>query len=201
MAVSRPRRRASARTQRLARCLPFSLRGGGLERSRAASLRRTSQSAAASRAPSVPSASNCKTVVRSRVTFFIDRCRSTRTLCLKGHRGGLKIQPRCRPVLMPRSPRQQTLRARDRCPMSTPICSGWNRHSLIGPNRRLGRSIKACTLGAAACLPCGDSVAQTYPSATNRCSFIDAIGKDSFRRLAAAQPQTPVCAKASRVPS
>ena len=31
MAVSRPRRRASARTQRLARCLPFSLRGGGLE--------------------------------------------------------------------------------------------------------------------------------------------------------------------------
>src|SRR4029453_17622627 len=31
MAVSRPRRRAAARTQRLARCLPFSLRGGGLE--------------------------------------------------------------------------------------------------------------------------------------------------------------------------
>ena len=31
MAVSRPRRRASARTQRIARRLPFSLRGGGLE--------------------------------------------------------------------------------------------------------------------------------------------------------------------------
>jgi len=31
MAVSRPRRRASARAQRLARRLPFSLRGGGLE--------------------------------------------------------------------------------------------------------------------------------------------------------------------------
>jgi integrase/recombinase XerD len=31
MAVSRPRRRASARTQRLARRLPFSLRGGWLE--------------------------------------------------------------------------------------------------------------------------------------------------------------------------
>ena len=55
-------------------------------------LRRTSQSAVASRAPSVPSASNCKTVARSRVTFFTGRCRSTRTLCLKGHHGESKIQ-------------------------------------------------------------------------------------------------------------
>src|SRR5713226_2203327 len=61
-------------------------------RSRAASLRRTSQSAVASRAPSVPSASNCRTVVRSTVTFFISRCRSTRTLSLKGHLGESKIQ-------------------------------------------------------------------------------------------------------------
>jgi cytoskeletal protein CcmA (bactofilin family) len=50
-------------------------------------------------------------VVRSRVTFFIGRCRSTRTLSLKDRRGGLIIQPRYRPVSMPRSRRQQTLRA------------------------------------------------------------------------------------------
>src|SRR5262245_30858396 len=42
-------------------------------RSRATSLRRALQSAAASRALSVPSASSCRTVVRSRVTFFIGR--------------------------------------------------------------------------------------------------------------------------------
>jgi len=64
-------------------------------RSRAPSLRRTSQSAVASRAPSVPSASSCRTVVRSRVTFFIGRCRSMRTLSLKGHHGESKIQRTC----------------------------------------------------------------------------------------------------------
>src|SRR5258708_15786737 len=36
-----------------------------------------------SRALSEPSASSCRTVARSRVTFFIGRCRSTRTLSLK----------------------------------------------------------------------------------------------------------------------
>src|SRR5215813_11319881 len=66
-------------------------------RSRAASLRRTSQSAAASRARSVPSASSCRTVVRSRVTFFIGHCRSTRTPCLKDRHGESKIQRKNRP--------------------------------------------------------------------------------------------------------
>jgi Polymer-forming cytoskeletal len=41
------------------------------------------QSAAASRALSVLSASSCRTVVRWRMTFFIGRCRSTRTLSLR----------------------------------------------------------------------------------------------------------------------
>src|SRR5215475_5826450 len=118
-------------------------------RSMAPSLRRTSQSAAASRAPSVPSASSCRTVLRSRVTFFIGRCRSTRTLSLKDRRDGLRIQPRYRLVLMPRSRRQKTFRARHRRPTSTPICSGWNRHPLTGPNQRSGRGNKACVLGAA----------------------------------------------------
>src|SRR6516162_9263855 len=82
-------------------------------RSRAASLRRTSQSAVASRAPSVPSASNCKTVARSRVTFFTGRCRSTRTLCLKGHHGESKIQ-RIYRRSRPRARKRKTCRARRR---------------------------------------------------------------------------------------
>src|SRR5262245_49899981 len=66
--------------------------------------------AVASRAPSVPSASNCKTVARSRVTFFTGRCRSTRTLCLKGHHGESKIQ---------RTYRRSRPRARKRKPCRT----------------------------------------------------------------------------------
>src|SRR6516162_1645500 len=61
-------------------------------RSRATSLRRALQSAAASRALSVPFASSCRAVARSRVTFFIGRCRSTRTLSLKDRPDGLRIQ-------------------------------------------------------------------------------------------------------------
>src|SRR6516162_10644118 len=61
-------------------------------RSRATSLRRASQSAATSRALSVPFASSCRTVARLRVTFFIGRCRSMRTLNLKDRRGAWRIQ-------------------------------------------------------------------------------------------------------------
>ena len=107
--------------------------GDRRNRSMAASLRRTSQSAAALRAPSVPFASSCRTVVQSRETFFIGRYQSMKTLSLRAHRGGLKIQPRYRLVLMPRPRRQKTFRARHRRPTSTAICSGWNRHSLTGP--------------------------------------------------------------------
>ena len=41
---------------------------------------------------SVPSESNCRTAVRSRVTSFIAHCRSTRTLYSKDRHGELKIQ-------------------------------------------------------------------------------------------------------------
>src|SRR5262245_19925814 len=40
----------------------------------------------------MPFASSCRAVARSRVTFFIGRCRSTRTLSLKDRRDGLRIQ-------------------------------------------------------------------------------------------------------------
>ena len=62
-------------------------------------------------------------------------------------------------------PRRQTIfRARHR----RPICSGWNRHSLRGPNQRSSRGRKVCLLGAAARLRRGACfIAQTYPSATN----------------------------------
>src|SRR5262249_44251438 len=107
-------------------------------RSRAASLRRTSQSAAASRAPSVPSASNCRTVARSRVTFFTGRCRSTRTLCLKGHHGESKIQ---------RTYRRSTRARKRKTSRTRPwlrICSALkHRHPLTGPSPRLSRSIRA----------------------------------------------------------
>src|SRR5262249_11280212 len=108
-------------------------------RSRAASLRRTSQSAVASRAPSVLSASNCRTVARSRVTFFTGRCRSTRTLFLKGHHGESKIQRTYRRS-RPRARRKKTCRAR---PWPR-ICSALkHRHPLTGPSPRLSRSIRA----------------------------------------------------------
>src|SRR6516164_821555 len=83
-------------------------------RSRATSLRRTSQSAAASRALSVPSASSCRTLVLSRVTFFIGRCRSTRTLSLKDRRGELRIQRSHRRASTPKARRKKTCRARRR---------------------------------------------------------------------------------------
>src|SRR5262249_10623688 len=87
-----------------------------------------------------------------------------KTLSLRAHRGGLKIQPRYRLVLMPRPRRQKTFTARHR----RPICSGWNRHSLPGPNQQSSRGHKANLLGAAARLRRGACfIAQTYPSATN----------------------------------
>src|SRR6516162_2120311 len=76
--------------------------------SRATSLLRASQSAAASRALSVPCASSCRTVVRSKVTFFIGRCRSTRTLSLKDRRGGLRTRRTYLRVLTPKALRKKT---------------------------------------------------------------------------------------------
>ena len=82
-----------------------------------------------------------------------------KTLSLRAHRGGLKIQPRYRLVLTPRPRRQKTFRARHR----RPICSGWNRHALPGPNQRSSRGHKVCLLGAAARLRRGACfIAQTY---------------------------------------
>src|SRR6266516_2936660 len=78
-------------------------------RSRAALLRRTSQSAAASRALSVAFTSNCRMVVRWRVTFFIGRYRSRRMLSLKDRRGGLRIQRTYRLASTPRALRHLTL--------------------------------------------------------------------------------------------
>jgi hypothetical protein len=89
-------------------------------------------------------------VARSRETFFIGHYQSMKTLSLRAHRGGLKIQPRYRLVLMPRSRRQKTFRARHRCPTSTAICGGWNRHPLTGPNQRSSRGNKVCLLGTPA---------------------------------------------------
>src|SRR5262245_47504315 len=84
-------------------------------------------------------------------TFFIGRYQSMKTVSLRAHRGGLKIQPRYRLVLMPRSRRQRRFRARHRrLNIDAPICSGWNRNSLTGPNQRSDRGNKACVLGAAA---------------------------------------------------
>src|SRR5215467_392569 len=88
--IAMVQRRSSAESK--ARCAPQISRSAMAHRSRATSLRRTLQSAAASRAQSVPFASSCRTVARSRVTFFIGRCRSTRTLSLKDRRGELRIQ-------------------------------------------------------------------------------------------------------------
>jgi len=62
----------------------------------AASLPRTSPSAAVSRALSVPSASGSGRWYCFMATFFISRCRSTRTLCLKDCRGELRTQRTCR---------------------------------------------------------------------------------------------------------
>ena len=93
---------------------------------------------AASRALSVPSALSCRTMARSRVTFFINRCRSTRTLCLKDRHGELKIQ-RTNRRSMPKARRKKTRRA----PPWPHICTALNhRHPLSGPSPRLSRSIR-----------------------------------------------------------
>ena len=107
-------------------------------RSRAPSLRRTSQSAVASRASSVPSASSCRTVARSRVIFFIGRCRSMRTLSLKGHHGESKIQRTCRRS-RPRARKRKACRTR----LWLRICSALkHRHPPNGLSQRLSRSIR-----------------------------------------------------------
>jgi hypothetical protein len=94
---------------------------------------------------SVPSVSSCRTVVRSRVTFFIGRCRSTRTLCLKDRHGELKIQRTCRRST-PKARGKKTCRAR---PWPR-ICSALkHRHPLSGPSPRLSRSFMRSRVGAA----------------------------------------------------
>src|SRR5262249_40879247 len=56
---------------------------------------------------SVPFASSCRAVARSRVTFFIGRCRSTRTLSLKDRRDGLRIQRTHRRASTPKARRKK----------------------------------------------------------------------------------------------
>src|SRR5262249_9775026 len=51
---------------------------------------------------------------RSRVTFFIGRCRSTRTLSLKDRRGELRIQRSHRRASTPKAPRKA--RRKKTCP-------------------------------------------------------------------------------------
>ena len=48
-------------------------------------------------------------VARSKVTFFIGRCRLTRTLSLKGRRGGLRIQRSHRRALTPKARRKTNI--------------------------------------------------------------------------------------------
>src|SRR6516164_11342569 len=127
-------------------------------RSRAPSLRRASQSAAASRAPFVPSASSCRTVVRSRVTFFTGRCRSTRTLSLRGHHGESKVQRTYRRS-RPRGGKRKTYRTRP----WLRICSALrHRHPPTGLSRRLSRSIRRASRTRLAVAPprrmCGGRV-------------------------------------------
>jgi hypothetical protein len=83
----------------------------GAHRSRATSLLRTSQSAAAW-APSMPSVSSLRTVVLSMATFFISRYRSTRTPCFKDGHGGLRSQRSCRRASTPKPRRKKTCRTR-----------------------------------------------------------------------------------------
>jgi hypothetical protein len=56
--------------------------------------------------------SNWRTVLRSRETFFIGRYRSMRTLSLRDHRGGSKIQSTRRLVLTEQARRKKKSRAR-----------------------------------------------------------------------------------------
>ena len=53
-------------------------------------------------------------VARSKVTFFVGRCRSTRTLSLKDRRGGLRIQSSHRPASTQRARRKKTYRTQPR---------------------------------------------------------------------------------------
>ena len=64
-------------------------------------------------------------VARSKVTFFVGRCRSTRTLSLKDRRGGLRIQSTHRPASTPKACIKKTWRTqpRPRYRPSMPICS------------------------------------------------------------------------------
>src|SRR5215469_9530158 len=100
-------------------------------RSRATSLRRALQSAAGSRALSMPFASSCRAVARWRVTFFIGRCRSTRTLSLKDRRDGLRIQRTHRRASTPKVRRKK---ARPQL-----------RYRPLMPSWRMGRSTRLRT--------------------------------------------------------
>src|SRR5262249_12466369 len=53
-------------------------------------------------------ASSCRAVARSKVTFFIGRCRLTRTLSLKDRRDGLRIQRTHRRASTPKARRKKT---------------------------------------------------------------------------------------------
>src|SRR5215813_12006732 len=81
-------------------------------------LRKTSQSMAASRAPSAPAVLNLRMAVPLRAIFFIARCRSTRTPCLKDRRDGLKIQQTYLWVLIPQIYKNGVFRARPWPPSS-----------------------------------------------------------------------------------
>src|SRR5215831_1381145 len=81
-------------------------------------LRKTSQSMAASRAPSAPAVLNLRMAVPLRAIFFIARYRSTRTPCLKDRRDGLKIQQTYLWVLIPQIHKNGAFRARPWPPSS-----------------------------------------------------------------------------------
>src|SRR5262249_990226 len=96
-------------------------------------LRKTSQSMAASRAPSAPAVLNLRMAVPLRAIFFIARCRSTRTPCLKDRRDGLKIQQTYLWVLIPQIHKNGAFRARPRhrtWPPSSKCIRGRARRSL-----------------------------------------------------------------------
>src|SRR5262245_38093866 len=79
----------------------------------------------------MPFASSCRAVARSRVTFFIGRCRSTRTLSLKDRRDGLRIQRTHRRASTPKVRRKK---ARPQL-----------RYRPLMPSWRMGRSTRLRT--------------------------------------------------------
>jgi len=81
----------------------------------------------------------CRTVARSRVTFFIRRCRSTRTLSLKDRRGELRIQRTYRRVSTPKARRKALRKKRWPRRRSRPSTPSW----------RMRRSSRTCILGVA----------------------------------------------------